>query len=353
MSESADPELLSFAGELLEKRGGVVERLQDHLMALLPPDLAGTLDLSEETALGSEEVPLIYGSPLLDRLVALATGDIPVVYGQIEVPYLKKAGFGDLIGQDLVFADGQVRVGGRAEARTTYMVLTCRYVALSDERKEGLVQVGVHENSGAVVEGIEQLRSELQPRFFDPGKVPPHFPVRVEQSVSCGMEGARTLIERDLADFVNSMQRRLHRDVKNTREYYDALRKEMLTSLSQAGLTEAQRQERSSKMEDLPAEMQRKVEDLKQKYQVEVTITACAALRMLVNIVQIMLEMRFRKCERSIRAIWNPLTRRLDPLVCERCHSTIRRIHPFAGEAGIELLCFSCSQKPRSAKATV
>ncbi len=352
MSRSADPELLSFAGELLEKRGGVIESLQDHLMALLSPDLARTLELPEEAVLGSEETPLIYGSPLLDRLVALATVDIPVVYSQIEVPYLKKAGFGDLIGQDLVFADGQVRVAGRAEARTSYMVLTCRYVALSDERKEGLVQVGVHENSGAVVEGIEQLRSELQPRFFEPGRVPPHFPVRVEQAVSCGMERGRTLIEKELADFIKSMQRRLHRDVKNTREYYDALRKEMLTSLSQVSLTEAQRQERSSKIADLPAEMQRKVEDLKQKYQLEVTITACAALRMLVNIAQIMLEMRFRKFERSVRAIWNPLTRRLDPLVCERCRNTIRRVHPSAGEAGIELLCFSCSQKPRSAKAT-
>ena len=86
------------------------------------------------------------------------------------------------------------------------------------------------------------------------------------------------------------------------------------------------------------------MEDLRQKYQVEVVITPCGALRLLVNVAQIMLEMRFRKAERSIRVVWNPLTRRLDPLVCERCHATINRIYPAGRNAGIELLCLNCSQ---------
>ena len=345
MTQGSDPELLSFAGELIERRGGVVDSLPDRLMALLPNDLSQALDLPEEAPLGSDETPLLYGSPLLERLITLATRDIPVVYGHIEVPYLKKAGFSELIGQDLSFADGQVRVGSRGEARTTYMVLTCRYVALSDERKEGLLQVGVHEGSGAVIRGLEEVWAQAQPQFFLPGKVPPHFPVRLDQAISSGMARARTLIEKDLADFLGSMKRRLHRDVRNTREYYAALREEMANSLSHPNLTEGQRQERTAKIEDLPAEMERKVEDLKQKYQVEVTITACGALRLLVNVVQIMLEMRFRKGERSIRAIWNPLTRRLDPLVCERCHETITRIQPAIKDTGIELLCFTCAQR--------
>jgi len=345
MSQMSDPELLSFAGDLIEQRGGLVECLPDRLLALLPPVLAETLGLPEETPLGTEEAPLLYGSPILDRLVALATGQAPVVYGQIGVPYLKKAGFGELIGQDLIFVDGQVRVATRAEARTTYLVLTCRYVALSDERKEGLVQVGVHEGSGAVVEGLELVWTEGQSHFFPSGTVPPHFPVKLEHAVSCAMESARNGIEQELADFLGSMRRRLHRDVKNTREYYEALKKEMEASLAHPNLTEGQRQERLSKIMDLPAEMARKVEDLKQKYQVDITITACAGLRLLVAIAQVMLEVRFRKLTRSVRVIWNPLTRRLDPLVCERCHNTIRKIHPAATDHGIELLCSRCAQR--------
>ena len=91
--------------------------------------------------------------------------------------------------------------------------------------------------------------------------------------------------------------------------------------------------------------MARKVDDLRQKYQVGVTITACAALRLLVNIAQITLAMRFRKGERTLRVVWNPLTRRLDPLVCERCRQTITRIHPVADDKAIEFLCARCVQK--------
>lgn len=97
MSTDSDPELLAFAGELIEKRGGLIESHPDRLLALLPPDLARTLELPEEVPLGSDSAPLLYGSPDLDRLIALATREVPVVYGQIEVPYLKKAGFEELV----------------------------------------------------------------------------------------------------------------------------------------------------------------------------------------------------------------------------------------------------------------
>lgn len=345
MSRNSDPDLLAFAGELIEKRGGLIETLPDGLLAILPPDLARTLELPEEAPLGADDAPLLYGSPFLERLVALATGEVPVVYGQIEVPYLKKAGFEELLGRDLSFTDGQVRVSARAEARTTYMVLTCRYVALSDERKEGLIQIGVQEGGGAVIPGLDQVWSEFQPQFFAPGKVPPHFPVRIEQAVACAMASAKAGIEMELAEYLTSMQRRLHRDVTNTREYYEALKTEMEASLSHPNLTEEQRREREDKIGALPAEMARKVDDLRQKYQVGVTITACAALRLLVNIAQITLAMRFRKGERTLCVVWNPLTRRLDPLVCERCRQTITRIHPVTGNHAIELLCAPCAQK--------
>lgn len=345
MRNNSDPELLAFAGDLIEKRGGLIERLPDRLLAVLPSDLAGTLALSEEVVLGTAGTSLLYGSPFLDRLVALATGEVPMVYGQIEVLYLKKAGFEELLGKDLSFADGQVRVSARAEARTTYMILTCRYVALSDERKEGLLQIGVHEGTGAVIGSLDRVWQKFQPQFFPAGKVPPHFPVRLDSAIASAMASARTGIEKELSDFLTSMQRRLQRDVTNTREYYEALKAEMAASLSHPNLTEAQRQEREEKLAALPAELARKVEDLRQKYRVEVTITACAALRLLVNIAQISLAIRYRKGERTLRVVWNPLTRRLDPLVCERCKQTITRIHPVTRDKDIELVCTQCAQK--------
>ncbi len=341
----ADPELLSFASEVLEANGGAIERQEKRIQALLPSELAQRLDLPEEASLGADGALLLYGAPLLDRLIGLATREVPVVYGNIQIPYLKKAGFEQLIGRDVIFADGQVRVSGRAEARTTYMVLVCHYMALSDERKEGLVRVGVHETSGALIEGIEDLWREMTPEFYPAGKTPPHFPIHLEQAVSSALKSAKASTERELSEFLSSMRRRLRRDVKNTREYYSALKEEMEASLSHPNLTESQRDERIAKMKDLPEEMASKVRDLEQKYRVQVNISSRAAMRFLVDIAQVMIELKYRKLHRSIRLIWNPVTRRLDPLVCERCHETTTRVHPTAKGSEIELLCSTCSRK--------
>lgn len=347
MSGVTDPEIFAFAANLIEKHGGVVENRGEHFLALLPTPLARLLHLPDEVLLGTAELPLIYGSPVLDRLIGLAVGEVPVTCGQIEVPYIKKAGFEQLLGQDIRFTDGLARVMSRAEARTTYMVLVCHYVAMSDERKEGLVRVGVHEASGAVIENLEDLMQEFHPQFFFPGKVPSHFPVHIEKAIGCAMTEARLAVKAELEDFIQSMRRRLHRDVRNTREYYDTLRIEMEEGLSRHNLTETQRREREAKIIELPVEMDRKILDLEQKYSVKVTIRTCAAIRLLVNVAQLILNLKYRKLGRQIKAVWNPLTRGLDPLVCDRCGKTIRIICPSAESEGIALLCTGCASSKR------
>jgi hypothetical protein len=345
MTTWADPELLSFAAEVLERHGGLIEPAAHHLLALMPSALAQTLELPEEVQLGTEETPLLYGSPLLDRLVGLAIREVPVAYGHLEAPYLKKAGFEQLLARDLAFGGGQVRLSSRAEARTTYLILICHYVALSDERKEGLLKLGLHEDSGAVIPVLADLWEEARPRFFPADKVPPHFPANLEPALARGMEQARAAVAAELADFFTSMRRRLGRDVKNTREYYEALRLEMEAGLSHPNLAEPQRQERLAKIAGLAPEMARKIADLEQKYQVRVTVSACAALRLLVDVVYLLLELEFRRQRRSLRVIWNPLTRSLDPLVCEHCHHTIDRVYPTVRSSAVHLRCLTCSQK--------
>jgi hypothetical protein len=345
MNGTADPELLSFSIEVLERHGGLVEQRDDHLLSLLPGLLARSLDLPEEARLGGEGFPLLYGSPVLDRLIHLATREVPIVYGQVEVPYLKKEGFEKLLEQDLRFQDGQVRPVNRAEARTTYLLLTAHYVALSDERKEGLVRMGAHEASGVLIPELEEGLANSPVQYFEPGQTPPHFPARLEKAVSAALNGARGQAESQLAEFISSMRRRLRRDVRNTREYYEALKGEMEDRLESHGLSDGQRQERRSKIEALPREMESKIADLEHKYRVQVTLTACAAVRILVPVAQVGALLRYRKLQRDLQVIWNPLTRRLDPLVCEECQKTMRVLTPRDRGPRVLLLCPSCAAK--------
>jgi len=343
---NSDPELISFATQVVEKFGGIAEYQDELLTAILPEELARLLELPEELRLGGEERPLLYGSPVLDQLIQLTTQDIPLVFGHIEIPYLKKAGFDQQLNQDFVFSNARVHVISRAEARTTYMHLICRYIALSDERKEGMAEVGVQENSGTLIENFEHLWHQQNAEFYQPGQIPPHFPIHVEQAVSNAMQHARYHVENQhLTEFISSMKRRLRRDVKNTKEYYEALQQEMEASLSHPNLSETQKQDRLAKIRDLPHEMERKIEDLRQKYTIRTTLSACAVLRFLVDVAKVMVEIHHKKFRKDVHLIWNPVTGHFDPLVCEHCHKTIREIYFRPEKSDIKLVCLPCSQK--------
>ncbi|UCE04557.1 MAG: hypothetical protein JSW07_13115 [bacterium] len=339
-----DQELLSFASQVLEQHGAAIEQHPDYLVSLLPIDLCQILNLPEETRIGEDGVPLIYGSPLLDRLVTLATKEVPVVYGELQVPYLKQEGFEQLLAQDISFGKGKSRIVDTVEARHPYMILTCHYVAMSDERKEGLIELAIHEDSGALIPEMSGCWKDFQPRFFAQQYIPPHFPAHIDSSINAALKSARSMIDNELADFYKSITRHLNRDVQNTQEYYKALKREMEASLQNPNLSQDQRNDRMAKIKDLPEEMNRKIEDLQQKYQIHVTTTACAALRFLIPIVRLTIEFRYKKLLRELRLNYNPLSRSLDPLVCEHCKLTTRTVFPCEKKSELWFYCPECCE---------
>ena len=342
-----DSELVQFAARVIEQHGGVTDLHGDHdTAAIVPRELARMLETPEEFTLGGNEAPLLYGSAFLDRLVQLCTKDIPLLYGHVDASYLKKEGFERLLGADILFADCQARLGGRAETRTPYLALTCRYVALSDERKEGVVTVAVRETDGAVIEGFDAGLANLPAEWYPAEAVPHHqFSADLSSAIASALRSAQVCAQAELAEFFASMQRRLRRDAQNTREYYGALHKEMEQSLARTGLGDAQRRERQEKLDSLPHEMERKTQDLSNKYRVQVRISAAAAMRLLVTVAQVSADIRFRSFGRSLPLTWDPLTRRFDPLVCERCGATTRSAYPYVDKSGIKFSCFDCRRK--------
>ena len=345
MNVTPQQELLSFAARVIERHGGIVERGIVELEALLPESLAGTLELSEEVTLGNGGEPLLYGLPLLDRLLCLATRQVPVVYGKLQVPYLKKEGFERLLSRDLTIHNAETHILSRAEARSSYMILACHYVALSDERREGLVHLAMHEGSGALIPTLQDSWTEYHPAFFPHDKVPAHYPTQLDQAVNAGLKHARELVAAELDTFVSSMRRHLQRDVRNTREYYQALKKEMEVTLASPRLSDEHREDRKRKIQDLPREVERKVEDLQHKYQIEVKLTPRGAIRLLIPVVQLLVQIRHRHQKRNVPLNYNPTTQRLDPLVCEQCHATVESVHPSLNDSAMRLWCGSCCTK--------
>jgi len=278
----------------------------------------------------------------VDRIIRVATQEVPVVYARVDVPYLKKEGFDRLMEKDLEVTGGRLSVVGRAESMTTYLVLICHYMALSDERKEGLVQVAVNEHSSAHIEDLEERRKAFLTQPYPEGQVPVQFRPSMEKALNQALRVAREITESELAPFVQAMRRRLHRDVRSTREYYQALKLEMEAAQARQKISDLVREERRLKIADLPREMDAKIQDLKHKYSVKVSVMGRAALRLLVPVVQVMARMEYKKAKRSISLTWNPLTQRIDPQVCEQCNRSVRHLFPLEDKSGLRLLCKSC-----------
>ena len=339
---TTDQELLSFIKQAVEEKGGVVEQQSDSLLAILPENLARQLDIPEVVRFGDDNIPLIYGSPLVDRVIQLTTQDLPVVYGRLNVPYIKQAGFENLIRQEFSFHRVRVTVKQWDEIQSHYLILYCHYLAMSDQRKEGLVRTVLQEESGAVIAGFPIDLHDFKPEYFQISEVPSHFSFNVSDMMKSAMKAAQDVAQNELDNFYKSIRRHLNRDIKNTRDYYRALKQEMEASLQKTNLSNEQRSERSAKIAELPDEMERKIEDLKQKYQTRVTITGCAAQRFLVPVMRIHVVIQYRKLKCDLHIYYNPLTRQLDPLVCERCKCTIKELYPL--EKGQELLvcCEEC-----------
>lgn len=268
-----------------------------------------------------------------------------MVYGRVDIAYLKKSGFEHFLAQDLSFPESNVSIVNKAETRATYMVLTSHYLALSDERKKGLVRLAIQEQNGAVIKGLEEARQDMDTQFFEPGHIPPHFPDRVDKVLENSLDYLKEAVYLELEDFQKSMQRRLQRDVRNLREYYAALAREMRQSLERPSLSQAQREERQAKLDALPLEEERKIEDQQHKYNTNVTIRPAAVLRILLDVVKVELHIRHRKWQKTQHIVYNPLTRRFDPLTCQRCGKSIRFIYPQAVRDNLQLLCYACNTK--------
>ena len=66
---------------------------------------------------------------------------------------------------------------------------------------------------------------------------------------------------------------------------------------------------------------------------------------LLSDAVQVILDVRHRKFSRDLHVIWNPVTQRLDPLVCEFCKATIRSIRFREGDSNLRACCYACERK--------
>jgi hypothetical protein len=326
------PRLRDFTAHLLAYAGALVEPLDpDGLEAILPEPVQHTLRAPESIRLGcATELPpgaqrLSLESDWLERFEQLLGADGRHLQYVINVPLPALANPERLVERGLVLHNAVYRLARVRPAWTRYVILLFRYTAISDDKREGLLKLGVNLANGSAIDPYvdELLTAVLSPETPMEATIPlgaelpPDWPAARWKTMLNRALPAR--VRSHLNTFLYGMQRRLDRDLAQVHEYYTGLRQEAWQRLQKHNPDSAREQLRLQAAE---REYQAKVADLRQKYDLRVGVELSQTLTLTSPVQRIELTIKRRKGERPVALDWHPLTRRLDPPPCQWSYAT-------------------------------
>jgi hypothetical protein len=352
MSFEPDQELEHFVCRFLETHGAVLEKNSKGFEALLPESLSGLLETPEYIRInkGSPDThpesrhaySINYGAHLLEKIVNAACTQVPLLACQLEFDYLKSAGFGRLINEQFSFFGSVGSMENTAKIKTEYLFLTCRYIAQSDEQKEGLVSLIFNLETGAFVPHMAHMLYSAVRDFKTEKKGGVWKDKQIKEIMEWVKKQMKESIAEEIGPFQESMTRRFRRDVANLEEYYAGLKEEMKKSLERPGLSDQLIKDRQEKIALLPDELARKKDDLFKKYSIKVKVELCSAMLISTPAIKILYKASIGRKRKNFSLIYNPVTKCIDPLVCQGCGRSATTIH--FGDR-LHLLCPACSGK--------
>ena len=344
MSSDANLNLEAFVRHFFTCQGAEIEENRGRLDVLAPRELARRIGIPTFSSLKiGEEDPdgfgVHYGSPLLEKMAEAACDTVPLTIVRLAFHYLKSQGFDRLLRDVFTILDAVINVKSTAAVQTEYLLLTCRFMAQSDEQKEGLVPLAFHLETGAPVSQIEAMLDATEKRFETGGIDAASAAENISLITQWVQRRAPKILEARIASFRESMNRRFRRDVTNLEEYYTDFKREMTKKLARPGLSPQLIQERKEKIDLIPDELTKKKDDLFKKYSINVELALSGAMLIRTPAVKLFCQATIGRRKKPLTLFYNPINKSLDPLVCEGCGDGTYQIH-FCD--GLHLLCSQC-----------
>ena len=328
--------LLNFVETILELEGALTERIApDGLEVLSPPALQRLLEIPELTRLGfSAQLPeqaqrVTLESDWMERLERVLDARGRFARQILKVDSAVPSNPERVVEHTLELTNATYRLRGVTPAWTRYLIMTFRYTAISDEKRDGLLHLGLNLNNGSTLDHLlDPLLDTLAWTAIEESDLPegrqlpvPWAAARLEAVLKHALPAR---IRRQLDRFLRGMRRRQERDLSRIYEYHSELRGELLERVRQLGQkadpSEKQRTERKraqQRLEAIVREYQAKVDDLRQKYAMSVECAWIQTLELIMPVQRFELVIRRRKGQRRLALDWNPLARKLEYPPCE------------------------------------
>lgn len=271
-------DLLGFAASLIEHEGGVADASSEGsaLDVLLPPSLVSLLKLDEQVRLraepgerGSGGIPLVYGSDLLEKMIARVTSSVPGVSAQLQGVLFPNAAMVEAAGRSFWLRNGVSDLVETRRAATARLIVHAVLTLKGDEQRQALL-------SGAWSVGsqgfVERFSSMLDPQQLV--EAPLLNRTALEAIAPAVQGGLWWLGETICKDFVGRQQQRFDRDRERMHLYFHDMREELRLRVLAGKLTDTAAAERR---EAIDRDQQAKLDVLKGRFvlQAELRPIAC------------------------------------------------------------------------------
>ena len=328
-SSVGTPDLTDFVTRFFSANDAVMEKREKGIHVLLPEETAAALDVGEEIFLAQDpddphlnnekECHAIqFQTPLLDGIVSMAGDAPPFLQAGLTFTYIKTQGFEKLINEQFTFYKSKIKKISTADTITRYLILTCRYLAQSDEQKQGLIDFAVNLETMSLIPDMPKMMGNAEKQYaFEKISGFSHQKIRTIHSIVESL--GPSAVEEELEPFKKSMNRRYKRDSASLDTYYKALEEEMAESLERSGISEKVVREREAKIAMLPQELAAKKKDLLNKYTIKLNFSPAAALLVTTPCVRVSVTLISGRTTKTLPVIYNPVTKQMDPLVCTSC----------------------------------
>jgi hypothetical protein len=330
---------LGFVVEELAARGGLVDREGESAVAVLPAELARSLELPEAFTLAGAAsggaVGYGLGSPLLDRLVAEVRAVVPVASIALSADPPRTA-VAERMADRLVVRNGVADVLGVSHVSASYLVGVLAWTAEADDRYQGMTMVAANAATAAEPDAICGAALAAVIVEDDGGAT--------EERDARGAVGGADVVARRavraigarLDEVTAAVARRRDRERTRLDEYFGSL------------IGEAKRPRRQvargaidARVAALRAEHEAKLRELTGRYALRVRIEPVGLAAISMRVAEIRVRLRRRKGEREIALHVPPYARAPDALACVACPGTTRA--PLLCDDALHVLCEVCA----------
>ncbi|MDV3003011.1 MAG: hypothetical protein N5P05_004666 (plasmid) [Chroococcopsis gigantea SAG 12.99] len=313
-------QLLEALAQVINVKDGIAEfNGEESLEAALPKSVAKVLGVPDSvtftTSAANRKCAFVsYNSEIFQRCETLLAEEGSLVSFAVEYQgYLKQSGFEKLVVETLCPQNGLLRVGKITPAWTPYCRFNVAYTAEADEKRLGLASFWLNGLTG--VDGVDVGDALLW--ASDRRDVPEDVELDPSLIWPLAQQVAREKIEREIAPWRNSLERKLNRDERRLRDYYRTIIEEIHRKCQKKKLEGEALAKEISRIEATELELKRKLADLEQRYTLSVTARVHSVLVAWLRTVHIECELVRKKGKRVALAVYNPYTRIVEPWRCE------------------------------------